>query len=133
MESLAAPLQVVLILMPCGGSHEVAGLVQGYPNFRHSFVNPFFGGGGIANLNTGIEIEVGYYGNGSLNLTTISCPNWEIRSPDFNGDGVVNNSDFSPFVSLFNQQHPKADLNFDGAWDLSDNILFSQAIGAQCI
>ncbi len=61
---------------------------------------------------------------------------WEITytataeaTPDFNGDGVTDLSDFFLFAEAFGGTDPRFDLNGDGSVDLADFLLFAESFG----
>ena len=68
-----------------------------------------------------------------LNGDPTAMPYLEIVSCDMNGDLVVNLADLATFVGLFfGPYEPRMDMNWDGAVNLIDVVLMTQAIGAQC-
>lgn len=51
---------------------------------------------------------------------------------DFNGDGVVNSSDYAAFLFAYMQQDITADYNGDGVVNLDDRIIFETAYNGGC-
>ncbi|MCC6678612.1 MAG: hypothetical protein IT436_15875 [Phycisphaerales bacterium] len=59
-------------------------------------------------------------------MTVSGCP------VDFNGDGVIDFSDYLEFLNLFDALDPRADLNGDGVIDFADYLEFLNHYDAGC-
>ncbi len=57
---------------------------------------------------------------------------YQINSPDINGDLVVDITDIALFVQGLGNYHYRFDYNFDGFVGLSDIALFTQSLGSEC-
>ncbi|MFO7695899.1 MAG: hypothetical protein R6X16_01905 [Anaerolineae bacterium] len=70
-----------------------------------------------------------YYGTADQFVTV-----WQISSPDVDGNGVVNLSDWSIFTSNMDPLPPELNLYPDpeGVWNISDTTVFSQHFGHSC-
>jgi len=80
-------------------------------------------------------VSAGWFSNFFGKMTGRVTDSAEI-CPDFNNDGIVNNTDYDLFVIEFNQpvtdNNEEYDLNSDGEINFSDYVLFAKEFGKEC-